>query len=246
MKIGIYGDSFGESYIQSKHFAWYNLLTRYLPGSKVKSFAKGGTSVFYSYKQFLQTHHMFDVIIFLVTEPNRYTKPVNINGEEVYPHNIIQIDKMLSDKNISNQDKNFLVGLKNYYVDIIDEDFNAFATELMLEKIEKMHHRIIFFPCFYNSFSQERANKEGISLTSATMAHFSQRQSNALRIDNIGFYEENTGTISCHFTEEYNNVISEVFAQKIKDDTWNFNKITSLKIKHNNKLHFYNKRFDLR
>ncbi len=246
MKIGIYGDSFAETYPQSKHFAWFNLLTHYIPNARIKSYGKAGTSVFYSYKLFLQTYQTFDVVIFLVTDPNRYTKPMIIDGNDLYPHSIRQIELMLANESISKQDKILLENLRNYYISIIDEEFNAFANELMLQKIETLHKKVIFFPCFPNAMSTERQNKSGLFHTKNTMGHITQMQSNKLKVDNIGFYEENPSKISCHLTEEYNHAVAQFFATKIKDDVWLWNLLDNVKLNTNNKLHYYNKRLDIR
>ena len=81
MKIAIYGDSFGNSMIETsieskdqdtRGKAWVELLA---DNYDVTNFCYPGSSLFYSYQLFLKNNQKFDYNIFLVTEPNRITLP---------------------------------------------------------------------------------------------------------------------------------------------------------------------------
>lgn len=66
--IAIYGDSFAHYYE-----AWPKILEFMNKGSKVKTYALGGTAADYSYSKFLETNNQHDVIIFLWTCVRRST-----------------------------------------------------------------------------------------------------------------------------------------------------------------------------
>ena len=241
MRIGVYGDSFAESYPATKHFAWFNQLPKFIPGAKVKSYGKGGSSVFYSYTQFLQTHLSFDFIIFLVTDPNRYTKSMMIDGDHVLPHSLSEVEHLLKTKNVSSTEQEILESLKTYFIELMDEDYNTQMTELMLTHIERVNPNIIFFPCFPNSFLKSRIAKAGLPVTGNTLGHIAKKQSDILGIYDLGNYQENTNAISCHFTEEFNLGVAELFATKIKHDIWNWKAINRIKLEHD-KNYYYNGR----
>ena len=75
MKIGIYGDSFAAHNGLGVDHQWPIILGKNITGSNITNYAKSSTSVYYSYKQFLNNYHKHDINIFLVTNPYRYTKP---------------------------------------------------------------------------------------------------------------------------------------------------------------------------
>jgi len=78
-KIAIYGDSFGNMRLENfqgdlrdRGLGWPEWLEKKY---QVTNFAQSGSSLFYSYKLFLENNKDFDYNIFLVTEPNRITIP---------------------------------------------------------------------------------------------------------------------------------------------------------------------------
>lgn len=227
MRIGIYGDSFAETYHQSKHIAWFNLLAKFIPNAKITSHGKGGSSVFFSYNKFLQTHIKYDFIIFLVTDPIRYTKPVNIDGDDIFPHSLREIEYLLRFQNISKSDKVLLENLKHYYTTIADEEYNVQMTELMLDQMEKIHPNIIFFPCFNNSLMKSRLSACGLTNNRNSMASIVEKQSKLLRINDIGLHTEKTNTISCHFSKEFNQGIASLFASKMLNGVWNWSAVNN-------------------
>lgn len=242
MRIGVYGDSFAETYPGSKHLAWFNQLPKFIPGAKVKSYGKGGSSVFYSYNLLLQTHLNFDYIIFLVTDPNRYTKPIVIDGDPMFPHSIAEVEYLLRNKPVTPSQRKLLESLKSYFIEIMDEDYNQQMAELMLMHIESINPNVLFFPCFPNSLSNSRLAKIGLPHNNSTLGAIVSNQSVLLGIDDIGNYQENINTISCHFTEEFNLGIAELFATKIKNDIWNWKAINHVKLEHDRKHYYIGKR----
>jgi hypothetical protein len=81
MKIAIYGDSFGI--FELKNFpgddvdrgkGWVELFPQ---DWSVTNYCQAGSSIFYSYKNYLQYGKNYDKNIFLITEPSRITLPVD-------------------------------------------------------------------------------------------------------------------------------------------------------------------------
>lgn len=235
MKIGVYGDSFACSYRESLHFAWFNLLTNIIPNSSVLSYGKGATSVYYSYKIFLETYESFDQIIFLVTEPNRYTKLVELDNTSEYFANINHIEAMKKKHNFPSTDDKILENLKGWFISA-DDEFNIDMTELMLQHMEKSHKNILFYPCFNNSLKPERLVKLGIK-QNQSIIDILCRQGQLLTYPGYDCSYENQYKISCHFTEEFNMFLAELLSDKIMNNIWNYNKIDDVKLKHD--LQYY-------
>jgi hypothetical protein len=116
VRIGIYGDSFADTTENdSQIFAWFNLLPEYLPNCTTESYGLGGTSVYFSYNEFLRTYKNFDYVIFLVTTPNRYTKKVcNVDGRNTYFHSLQQVESYLKNNPNSNS-RNILENLIGWF-----------------------------------------------------------------------------------------------------------------------------------
>ena len=68
MKLGIYGDSFCQD---TGEGTWPTELANLLGVSDYRSYGCGGTSIEYSYFNFLESHHLYDIIIFCATGHNR-------------------------------------------------------------------------------------------------------------------------------------------------------------------------------
>ena len=162
MKIGIYGDSFAEYNPLAPNNHWGCFLKE-LTGAKISYYAKSATPIVYSYKKFIESHKDNDVIIFLVTDPFRYTKPIHIVDKEIYVSYISTVEyckEQYRDK-LSISDKSILDDINGWFR-ASDNDFLNLTAELMLLHMESMHSNIIFFPCFLDSIIDERYKKYGI------------------------------------------------------------------------------------
>ena len=76
MKLAVYGDSFGVKNNDDHEFWVSNVVDKL--GTSCENYCENSCSLFYSYKQFLNTQDNYDRIIFLATLPSRYTKPIFI------------------------------------------------------------------------------------------------------------------------------------------------------------------------
>lgn len=231
MRIGVYGDSFASIKGGNEKISWFNLLTEFIPNAKVTSYGIPGSSVFYSYRKFLETYEQYDTVIFLVTEPNRYTKLLYMAGDYRYINTLHSLEQFIKNNKLSDSEKEELDYLKGWFI-MSDETYNSAMTEFMLGDIESKKPNTIFFPCFPNSITIERQKKIG-SYKGPTMAEFHNIQSKLLNLDNdVRVMKENTSTISCHFSKEFNLVIARAFTKKIKENVWNWDEIYATTLPH--------------
>lgn len=76
MKIGIFGDSFAQSIIWPADVhsrvgkSWSEVLSEKY---QVTNFGLGGSSTYYSYNNFVDSHSKFDKVIFISSQPGRIT-----------------------------------------------------------------------------------------------------------------------------------------------------------------------------
>lgn len=230
MKIGIYGDSFACSHKESTQIAWFNLLPNIIPNSNMICYGMGATSVYYSYKMFLETYTNFDQIIFLVTEPNRYTKLVELANTRQYFANISHVETLREKYNLRGVDDEILENLKGWFI-CADDEYNLDMTELMLQNMEKLHDNILFYPCFSNALKPERLTKLGLEQNQSAI-DILYRQSQLLARPNYDCAYENVYKISCHFTEEFNMFFAELLAAKIMNNVWNFDRLNDVQLLH--------------
>lgn len=239
MKIGVYGDSFACSLDRpSIIYAWYNLLPKYIPEATVKSFGQTGTSVFHSYNKFLETHQDFDKVIFLVSEPGRYTKKVeNIAGHDRIFTNLLHLEHFIKTTDLTDDERETLDYLKGWFI-MNDEDYQLKMAELMLRDMESVKPDILFFPSFPTSMTKERRKQSGIKQPENLMdfVHI-QRKQLKLKPDMRGLIESDV-TLSCHFTEEFNDYVAKTFANKLLSDEWDWKDIKKIKLTYDKDFYY--------
>jgi len=84
--LGIYGDSLADDYHWSDHHikkpltasAWTQLLSQHY--RRCKNHAAAGSSLYYSYKRFLETHEKYDHVLFVATVPGRWPGELTVPG----------------------------------------------------------------------------------------------------------------------------------------------------------------------
>jgi len=250
MKIGIYGDSFGYYQPEGKQYHWSAILENKL-NCNIENYARYGTSLFYSYQEFLKTYTKYDLIIFAVTDPYRYTDQLKLSIDKNTKMKvrsvsgigaITSIFKKYPDK-LTVDDKKILRNLEGWFI-MSDDLYNREMSELMLQKIESLHENIIFYPCFEKSFSKAWFTKLKIP-SNRTFMYLCEYQLKLLLGTNyckekIGECLGNEKSILAgHLTKEINEYLAEAMLSKINTGIWNYPDLSSLTIK-NDLSYYYN------
>lgn len=252
MRIGVYGDSYGES--RGLETNWTNILRERL-GWDLDNYSKSGSSLYYSYTKFKETRYLYDAIIFLVTEPNRY--PVEVNFSEIVPAHmrnvssinvVYRIQELFNDK-LTALDKQLLLDIEGWYK-ALDDDYISTVSTLFLEDVSRKHNTVYFYPCFPTSMNDEQLEQNGIDknyclfniwlrqLYELGMLPVSyedieknalNRKSSMQRLFSAGS-EENTNVISSHLSPEYNAAFAEIMYDKITTGTYNFDTFENVKL----------------
>ena len=76
MKLAVFGDSFaaikiGQEGTTKEKYHWPNIVAKMLNIDKHDNFALGGTSIDWSYMNFMKYHKNYDILIFVVTADSR-------------------------------------------------------------------------------------------------------------------------------------------------------------------------------
>ncbi len=227
MKIGVYGDSFAapiQPGFKGFNFLWCNTLADKLNGT-ITNFAKTGSSIYYSYQQFLSTYNDYALCIFVVTGPDRYFKPLKLSsGIPRHISNIDQLESYRKNANLNAEDKQILNWLEGWYLSS-DPSYNKCISKLMINDIIDKKPNTITYPCFLDS-------DLGASAIPFHEMHKMQLTKMGKKFDgNLDFLNhENWNKIAGHFTESYNNFISELIYNKIKNGSYDFSGLHEIEV----------------
>jgi len=225
MKLGIYGDSFADPGSGENDGSWVNYLVNLIEQDskqsiQVDNYARGGSSLYFSYKKLLATGKKYDLVIFLATEPHRYPNPIMINGRDNYitsiPH-VENIERTQLEK-LTPETQEIFRNLRGWFL-VPNFDFNADMSDLMMSEIEKMHHNMIIYPCFINSFKEERFKKYKLDPKMHFCHSFWFRQAELFDMDIHTNCQEKL-TLFGHLTPEFNKYFAKVLFSKYKTGNW--------------------------
>lgn len=250
--LGIYGDSFGTYSLAgtplSRQYGlrhhWSSLLSKEL-NCTIKNYALSGSSVYYSYKKFLETSSKNDLCIFLVTEPGRYIKPLDFSStKNACVTNQAQIDVWKKTKfNSTDTDIQLLDKLSNWF-ELSDSEHQYDMSELMIDKVMTVHDNVIIIPCYEVSL-RESYRKTKNMLAEVNLCSLYYRQMDELMLTDDGMnikWVENSEYISGHLTPEYNYIAYENISFYLKNKYWNWKVPIDPIIHVNNREKYYEKK----
>jgi hypothetical protein len=157
MKVGIFGDSYGDPKERANGLAWPEMLAKSY-GIDLENHSKSASSIWYSYNEFKTHQHKYDKIVFLVTGhgritlplPPRYTDPrlIHITGNgSGFNHIINSNDPYKKDLYL----KRLSRVLQEYYLYIHHSKKDEETNRLMYEEIKRVRPDALLIPCFKNS-----------------------------------------------------------------------------------------------
>lgn len=225
--IGLFGDSFAgyskedfshKPVIPGHKSHWSVLLAEELNASFV-NYGEPGSSVYFSYKQFVENYRKHDFNIFLVTEPGRYIKKVELStGKKIFVPSLASIHHAGTD--LHDPPDPYLRG----WFLASDDEFNLDMSDLMLSRILEIAPKTLIIPCFPSSLS-EKKQKEIFDGTDMNLCAIQSRQAKAYNIPmNILLrdYQENDRIMAGHFVPEFNELIYKIIAKRIKTGVWDW------------------------
>jgi hypothetical protein len=209
MKIAVFGDSFADDY-----HMWPNPYTGVGPSwvdylrnqnIEIDNYADGGTSLFYSYQQFISQYQKYDKIIFIVTSPGRLSVPTSDNRtEEFFSSRAVEIQL----KNcIDYERKRKLNAISDYFVYVKNDTFDSVVHKLLIEDISKKHNDILMIPCFVDSGIDEQMPLRNISAFEAKFWNMNEILPNS---DTV--YDAR----KCHMCEENNLMLGQEIYNWVK------------------------------
>ena len=222
-KIGIYGDSWADP----NHGHDFNpALTdrawcRQFNNADI--YGKGGSSIYFSYRLFMQTHERYDRIIFVATNPGRYYLPVKIGDQEVHLNSLNstrhfrkQGHKRTNLKMTAELDSK-LLALEQYYLELFDFDTDQQVCSLMIDRIMSVRPDTVLVMAhnagWYNDWSL--LSKYYMPMCQSFGNRYSQKV-----IDNNYVMPYPEKNMICHMTEETNEIVYNHMRYRLTHGTW--------------------------
>jgi hypothetical protein len=243
LRMAIYGDSFGDSGfiklekgVRNIERWWTTILARKMQAKIVDNYSASGTPFIFSYKNFLQNYKNYDINIVLVTQPNRYTKPIKLSIDyfidelQYRAPNVPTLESIKKDKRLSKDDITHIDNLLNWYI-VNDADFMKTAQNLMLTDILRLAPNTILVPCFSDSMNDLLNSTKCL-----TELFVYQYKLFGINMDDIKKYTERYDVIACHFTPEMNIAIADLIYERITTGKWNWD---FPKVKHEHPIEYY-------
>lgn len=225
MNLGIFGDSFGDSRIDTskEHSSdninfnsWPYILSKKLKVNNLLNFSENGSSMFYSYQKFLEHQQKCDIVIFLITHPGRYTKPFRFKKhttKKIHLNSIDTINFAIQNHDLTLEERQNLEDLKKYYL-VLDFEWEKLACSLLLQEISKIKN-ILIVPCFDFAKKEETT----LSLMDIREDQLKKLGNNLIWKKFVYNYRE-TQNISCHFTKEYNEYVANSIILSLDKNEW--------------------------
>jgi hypothetical protein len=143
MKVAIYGDSHAAGIFEKSVNDDISYVEMLYHKYDVRNFGAGGSSLFYSYDQFLKTEEQYDKIVFLVTVPGRlYLNPDNhrtIQPSHLHvARGINQIDWYIENYSNSMENKKVFQTIKDYFLYVQNMEQELAFHKLMIQDIKRL------------------------------------------------------------------------------------------------------------
>lgn len=142
MKIGVFGDSFAEkAYIQSTTpVIWYQYLT--CLGHSIECWGESSSSIYFSAHQIYEKSNNYDLIIWCVTTPGRFSFKNNNNE---WHHVIGTSDQYVGNDPEINKKHNVCV---DYLKWMFEWDSANFIDHCVVTQVAQQSKNVMLIPCF--------------------------------------------------------------------------------------------------
>lgn len=188
MKIAIYGDSFAvDSSKNPRKLGWVDHLSKKY---NITNYAKQGSSLYYSYKEFLRTQAYYDKIIFLVTNFGRLYVP---NADQPHIPGLYNAKKYLRE---SIYDKEKYQAAIDFFLHLQNDNYESDIHRLILKEITNLRPNELYVPCFGQSLISD--------WKFCTMMDIQLIDFQFYKIDPTAFGESAIELRNCHMNDENN------------------------------------------
>jgi hypothetical protein len=230
MRIAIYGDSWASEWLDQPHsyLGWPEILANQ-PNFEVDNFAVPGSSLYFSYREFLKNHKNYDINIFLITSFGRlyiesipeYSKTAkHIPDQLTLINRKKQLNIRASAPDTTVNDKLIKIynAINNYYDYMHNDEYNELVDKALVHHAKSMSTNTIFIPCFrgYNEFSLLDVYFMENDSVDASETYFFKGIHPNTEVDGKLL----TDIRVCHMTKRNNELLAEKLINAIKENNF--------------------------
>lgn len=205
--IGVFGDSFADDRGEG---GWPTKLG-VLSSAEVTNHARSGSSIWYSYKRFLEHHHLYDKIIFVYSNYMRWQTLED-------PYEFLSAVKESKDIHFITDYKKEAEILIAAHPLLFDPDYNFFMYKHLFLEINnicnKKNIQLINVLPFENKVN--RIQLTGTCLTNLVEVSTKEVQNN---LELKEYMEKHNDPRICHMSDHNNNVTANVLSKLWNSDT---------------------------
>ncbi len=219
--IGIFGDSFcgyqpNPSY---EKYHWAPLLGKYF-NCEIKNYGQPGSSLYYSYQEFIKNYYKQNLNIFLVTNPDRYPVKVRTSKNvKEWVSNIRSLDYIKNTSRIIDPPE---VAIRGWFI-ASDLEYNREMSNLMIDKILNLDSTVIIFPCYFDSLNEEMIIKLKLDKEMCMDSlQIIQAKAYDVSIETTWDFLESEELINGHLCPELNAVFFEIIKNRILTKKWHW------------------------
>lgn len=222
-RIGIYGDSWADPNHGHDHnpglanLAWCKRI------KNANIYARGGSSIYYSYQLFMQTHEQHDKVIFVATNPGRWHLPITVQGREFHlnaPGTVkwfLERGHELSNLTMTPALDSKLRALEQFYLELSDFNTDQEICSLMLDRVMATRPDTVLVMShntgWYNNWS----------LLSKYYMPMCESFGNLYKTKverNHGIMPYSEKNMVCHMTAETNEIVYNHMLHRLQHGTW--------------------------
>lgn len=221
--IGIYGDSWADP----EHGHDFNPLLSDLAWCKrfknASIYAKGGSSIYFSYNLFMQTHERHDSIIFVATNPGRWHLPIQAGDREFHlnaPATVRHFREQgykLNNLTMTGELDSKLRALEQFYLELSDFDADQQICSLMIDRVMAVRPDTVLVMShnagWHNSWSL--LSKYYMPMCESFGAEYKHKVER-----NFGIMPHPEKNMICHMTAETNEIVYNHVTHRLQHGAW--------------------------
>ena len=224
LKVGMFGDSYADpirhghdNFRELDDIGWPNLLRNKY---EVGLHALAGSSIYYSYQEFLKHHEKYDKIVFVVTDPIRWIKGYKLSKNEdriIHLSSYAGVENWLQlNPDMRLEDRCIVEALKGYYLFLVDDPSCQVIANLMLNHMRQLRPDIILIPIARNLLNIDTVGFDSY------LDLFHIEMGVGTSFDHGKFLQKKYEyRLVCHLSKEMNIVVANDVVNALATGIWN-------------------------
>lgn len=199
MKIGVFGDSFADRADHPHNTAWWRYLQN-KHGHDVTCYGEPGSSIPFSAALILKNHEAYDVNIWCLTSPNRFSVKMP-SGEVFHSAMFVNHEGLDLMSPMPDEIKDFALACKYYHKYLNDWKTDSLIGRSVAHYIQQQVPNLIIIPCFRHPLQSD------FSLYQLSVLEMDSLMPGATPSQVLRSYHD---TRSCHLTNANNELLADM------------------------------------